>query len=123
VILPDVTTVNVNTAAKPLLMALFPDLDEAMAERFMQLRLRAPWRDVDAINSAFTDQLLTIDRSQIGVATRYFLINGQVRLMAGTGAARATEVSITTLVERLAQANRTRIVRRDVGCAMPAMAP
>jgi general secretion pathway protein K len=123
VILPEVTTINVNTAAKPLLMALNPQMDDAMAERFLQLRLRAPWRDVDAINTAFTDKPLTINRAQAGVVSRYFIISSRVRLGAGPDTTRATEVGMTTLVERLAAVNRTRIVRRDAGNAVSAAAP
>jgi general secretion pathway protein K len=123
VILPEVTAINVNTAAKPLLIALFPQLDDATAERFMQLRLRAPFRDVDAINTAFTDKPLTINRAQAGVVSRYFILSSRVRLGAGPGTADATEVNMTTLVERLAQVNRTRIVRRETGNALNAAAP
>ena len=125
VILPETTTINVNTAAKPLLMALIPDLDESGVERFLQRRLRAPWRDVDEIISAFSNKPITIVRSQVGFASRYFMVHSQVRLGAnsGYGAPRATETAMTTLVERSVSLDRARMVRRDVGAAQQIVTP
>lgn len=116
VILPEATTINVNTAAKPLLMALIPGLDDKQAERFIELRRKAPWRDLNSASAAFVENLLTVDQTQAGVASRYFIISAQVRL--GAGAAHITETSMTTTVVRLPQENRARIVRREFGAAL-----
>ena len=119
IVLPETTTINVNTAAKPVLMALIRGLDERQAERFMDLRRKAPWRDLNSIGAAFIENALTVDATQAGVASRYFILTAGVRLGVGTpGSQRATEVSLTTTVERFAQDNRTRIVRRDFGAAL-----
>lgn len=117
VILPEATTINVNTASKPLLKALIPGLEESQADRFMDLRRKAPWRDLNAINAAFAEISLTLDQAQAGVASRYFIVNAKVRLAAGPSP-HATEISMTTTVERLAQENRTRILRRTFGAAL-----
>ena len=117
VILPEATTINVNTASKPLLKALIPGLDESQADRFMDLRRKAPWRDLNAINAAFTEISLTLDQAQAGVASRYFIINANVRLATGPSP-HTTEISMTTIVERNAQENRTRILRRAFGAAL-----
>jgi general secretion pathway protein K len=115
VVLPEATPINLNTASKPVLMALLPSLDDKLAERFLQLRQQAPWRDLNAVNAAFPDQPLNADAAQAGVTSRYFTIRAQVRL--GADPATATEASATTLVERLPQENRTRVVRREFGVA------
>ncbi len=120
VILPESSTINVNTAAKPVLMALIRGLDDKHAERLIDLRRKAPWRDLNALNAAFVENPLTLDQTQAGVVSRYFIVSARVRLGAsGTAdAPRASDVSMTTTVERLAPENRIRIVRRDFGAAL-----
>lgn len=111
VILPEATPININTAVKPVLMALIPGLDDKLVERFIDVRRKAPWRDLNTINAAFPEQALTVDTAQAGVASRYFVIDARVRL--GADPARATDVGSTTLVERLPQENRARVIRRE----------
>jgi general secretion pathway protein K len=122
VILPEATTINVNTAAKPVLMALIPNLDDALAERFIELRLRAPPRNLNDITAAFNPPL-TIDPTQAGVTSRYFILSSQVRLGAkGTrNEGNSTTVSMTALVQRYAQTNSIQVVRRDFGAAQPGL--
>ena len=117
VVLPDATTINVNTASKPVLMALMPGLDDTQAERFMDLRRKAPWRDLNMIGATFADKPLAMDVAQAGVASRYFFVTAQVRLTADADA--STVVNMTTLLERLPQENRVRVVRRDFGAVAP----
>lgn len=120
VILPEASIINVNTAEKPVLMALIRGLDEQQAQRLIDLRRIAPWRDLNALNAAFVETPLTLDQTQAGVASRYFIVSARVRLGAGgtADAPRASEVSMTTTVERLAAENRIRVVRRDFGAAL-----
>ena len=120
VILPETSTINVNTAAKPVLMALIRGLDDKQAERLIDLRRKAPWRDLNALNAAFVENPLTLDQTQAGVVSRYFIVSARVRLGASGTAdtPRASEVSMTTTVERLEPENRIRIVRRDFGAAL-----
>lgn len=115
VILPEATPINLNTASLPLLMALLPGLDETLAERLIALRQKAPWRDLAAVNAALPEQPLNLDATQASVTSRYFTIRARVRLGADT--VTATEASVTTLVERLPQENRTRVVRRALDAA------
>lgn len=116
VVLPEATPINVNTASQPVLMALLPALDEKLAARFIEQRAKAPWRDLAAVSAAFPETPLGVDATQAAVASRYFTISAHVRL--GAEPASATEASATTLVERLPQENRTRVVRRDSGAAL-----
>ena len=120
VVLPDTTTINVNTAPKPVLMALIRGLDDKQAERFMDLRLKAPWRDVNAIAAAFPEHALTVDATQAGVVSRFFIVSARVRLgEKGTTDTRgSTELALTTTVERIALEARTRVVRREFGAAL-----
>ncbi len=113
VVLPEATPINLNTAALPVLMALLPSLDLALAARLVELRQKAPWRDLAAVNAALPEQPLNLDTTQASVTSRYFAIRAHVRL--GADQATATEAMVTTLVERLPQENRARVVRREYG--------
>ncbi len=119
VVLPDTTTVNVNTAPKPVLMALIRGLDDKQAERLMDLRLKAPFRDINSVSAAFPEQSLIVDATQAGVTSRYFVVYARVRLgTQDTAESRGTtEVALTTTIERIAQDVRTRVVRREFGPA------
>lgn len=116
VILPQATPVNVNTAGKAVLATVLPGLGEADVARFEELRLRAPWRDVGAINAAFPD-LKPLDSNLVSVSTRYFFVQAQVRLKSSD--TQATELASTTLVERTPAENRIGVVRRDPGVMPP----
>jgi general secretion pathway protein K len=115
VILPEATTINVNTAPKPVLAALMRGLNDGQVERFIYLRSRAPWRDLNAIAAAFPEASLVIDSAQAGVNSSYFIITAGVRLVtsASSDFSKATEVGMTTTVRRYPQENRIAIVRRE----------
>ena len=119
VILPQPTPININTAGRPLLAALLPGIDEAGLTRFEELRQRAPWRDINAVSAAFPN-LGALDANLASVATRYFFAYVEVRLKSGD--TQATDMSSTTLLERVATENRVSIMRRDYGMASSASA-
>jgi general secretion pathway protein K len=77
VILPERTTLNVNTASAEVLAACIQGMDLSRAQQLAQLRLRAPWSDLaqaqQAIGSAF-------DPQWHGVSSRYFLLWGRLRM-------------------------------------------
>ena len=80
VILPTTSAVNLNTASAEVIYASIPGLDMADAVRLVQLRARAPFKvlnDVLVAMPALTGQL---QQSQHGVASRYFLVEGRLRL-------------------------------------------
>lgn len=54
IVLPEPTTVNVNTTSIEILMALVPTLSPADAVRFIQLRMITPLKNQDDITQLFT---------------------------------------------------------------------
>ena len=54
IVLPEPTTVNVNTTSIEILMALVPTLSPADAARFIQLRMITPLKNQDDITQLFT---------------------------------------------------------------------
>lgn len=77
VLLPVATTLNVNTASQQVLAAVVK-VDLASAERFVQLRQRAPFKTLQA----FTAQLATPPdpATKLGVQSSFFEVRGRLRL-------------------------------------------
>ena len=78
-LLPLVTTVNVNTAPREVLVAAIDGLDTGTAERLVQNRLRAPFETLDAVRSALGGTI-KVDEARVGVASAWFQVSGQLRL-------------------------------------------
>ena len=79
VVLLDVATpVNVNTAPREVLVAAIKGLDLATAERLLQLRQRAPFKDLDKLK----EQLPGLDLTGAPLDTKssYFEVRGRIRL-------------------------------------------
>jgi general secretion pathway protein K len=80
-LLPERTTVNVNTAPREVIAAVVDTLDVGSAERLVQARQRDPFKNTDA---ALMAQLpgggYGLDLSRLGVGSSYFEVQGQVRL-------------------------------------------
>jgi general secretion pathway protein K len=79
VLLPIATSVNVNTASREVLAAAVKGLDLATAERTLQVRQRAPFKDV----GAFTSQLSTTEpvTAKLDVRSSFFEVRGRLRLV------------------------------------------
>lgn len=78
-LLPQRTTVNINTAQREVIAAVIPGLNVGDAERLVQVRQRTPFRKQQDI----TDQLTGIrPEDLIGVSwvSRYFEVRGRLRL-------------------------------------------
>lgn len=78
VLLPVATPLNVNTASKEVLAAAIKGMDPASAERLIQLRQRAPFRDL----RSFTDQVASFAplTAKLDVRSSFFEVRGRLRL-------------------------------------------
>ncbi|MES2993563.1 MAG: type II secretion system minor pseudopilin GspK [Pseudomonadota bacterium] len=77
VFLPEPTKLNPNTAPKEVLAAVL-NIDPASAERLIQLRQRAPFRDAKSIADAVG--LLNIP-AEVEFTSRFFEVSGRLRLV------------------------------------------
>ena len=79
-VLPEPTTVNLNTAPAEVLMACVPGLDLASARQLVGLRARAPWTSLDAARKAFGPAARSVDDKRHSVRSNYFEVNGRMRI-------------------------------------------
>jgi general secretion pathway protein K len=79
VILPEKTFVNVNTAAREVLVAAIDGLDLATAERIVQSRQRSPLKS-PADLQALTPSLPSTSFNHIAVGSNFFEVRGRLRL-------------------------------------------
>ena len=76
VLLDPGTPVNVNTASREVLMAAVKDLDSATAERLIQLRQRAPFREL----STFQNEIPKLTLATVDVRSSFFEVRAKIRL-------------------------------------------
>jgi len=84
--LPTVTTINVNTASKQVLLALSDTLSETEVDTWLQLRKASPAKDTAEFRSFIEQQtgqtaaelIKLFPDWLIGVSSRYFLLAGQI---------------------------------------------
>ncbi len=79
VLLPEKTFVNVNTAAREVLVAAVPGLDLATAERIVQSRQRVPIKSAADLQ-ALAPGLPTSSFDRVAVGSNYFEVRGRLRL-------------------------------------------
>ncbi len=79
-VLPEPTTVNLNTAPAEVLMACVPGLDLASARQLVALRERAHWTSLDAARKVFGPASGSVDDKRHGVRSNYFEITGRMRI-------------------------------------------
>jgi general secretion pathway protein K len=77
VILPERTTVNVNTASAEVLASTIPGLDLSAAQQLTQARQRSPWTQITAAQQSIGQ---AFDASLHGITSQYFLVNGRLRM-------------------------------------------
>ncbi|RTL46693.1 MAG: general secretion pathway protein GspK [Burkholderiales bacterium] len=82
VLLPAATPVNLNTAPREVIAALFDGVDLATAERLVQGRKGKPLNDVatDAAAYLSADALAQATAGRAAVASSYFIVTGRLRL-------------------------------------------
>ena len=79
VLLPAATPVNLNTAPREVIAALFDGMDLASAERLVQARLAKPLRTVQETKDYFPPAV-TVSSERASVASSYFWVSGRLRL-------------------------------------------
>jgi general secretion pathway protein K len=79
VLLPKVTSVNVNTASREVLVAGIKGLDLATAERLVQFRQRTPFKSLQEVEAQIPG-LSPLPAQQLGVISSFFEVSGRLRL-------------------------------------------
>jgi general secretion pathway protein K len=101
--LPVQTHVNLNTAPREVIAAVVPGVDLAGAERLTQARLRQHLKSIEDAREVLGPGA-GLDSQRHGVNTRYFEIDGTMRL-------EALVVSQRSLLERNTQTRDVRVLR------------
>ena len=78
-LLPKSTPVNVNTAAREVLVATIKGLDLATAERLVQVRQRTPFKSLKDVETQIPN-LAPLANQSLGVTSTFFEVNGRLRL-------------------------------------------
>ena len=78
-LLPVPTPLNVNTAPAQVLAAVIKGLDLATAERLLQLRQRAPFKDLASFTAQIAGLLPTT--AKLDVRSNFFEVRGRLRLV------------------------------------------
>ncbi len=78
-LLPKPTPVNVNTAAREVLVAAIKGLDLATAERLVQVRQRTPFKSLQEVEAQIPG-LKPLPAQQLGVRSDFFEVSGRLRL-------------------------------------------
>jgi general secretion pathway protein K len=79
IVLPDVTTVNVNTAPAEVLASLMPNMSVSEANSLVVRRQRAAWRDINYF-AAEIGESRPITPGSASVRSDWFLVNSRIRL-------------------------------------------
>ena len=101
--LPGLTPVNLNTAPKEVIAAVVSSIDLASAERLVQSRLRNHLRQVEDAR-ALLGASAGLDSARMSVNSRYFEVDGSMRLEQMLVAQRS-------LIERTPQTREVRVLR------------
>jgi general secretion pathway protein K len=103
VVLPQVTTINVNTASAEVLVAAIVGNDAATAQRLVQYRQRVPFKT----QGEFAQQVpsLTVPNSSLSVNSNFFVVQGRLRLNERV-------LEETSLINRVS-ANEITVVHRE----------
>jgi general secretion pathway protein K len=111
VVLPTRTQLNLNTASAEAIAARIEGIDLSDARNIVNARNRAPFRTLSEV-TRIVPTAQRLDPSQVGVASRYFEIEGRLRLQD-------TEVHERSLVQRNGLSVTT-LWRERVATGMPA---
>jgi general secretion pathway protein K len=78
VLLPQRTPLNLNTAAREVIAAAVEGLDLSSAERIVSTRARTPFKSLAEVQALLPG--VQLDPNRVGVASRYFEVQGRLRL-------------------------------------------
>lgn len=101
IILPNNTTVNINTASPEVLAASIAGLSIADANTLINSRRQTAIRDLGDLAARLSNRTLSFDGGRLGVASSFFIVRGNIAI-------RHTALQIDALVER--KPNTTRLV-------------
>ena len=79
VLLPRHTPVNLNTAPREVIAASIDGLDLGSAEQLVQVRQRAPFKNLEQAKAQLPGGI-TLDPRHVGTASSFFEIHGRLRL-------------------------------------------
>ena len=79
-VLPERTTVNLNTASGVVLMACLDGVAQADAQRLLDARRLSPWESLDDVKKAARLPQLALDAQLVGTSTRFFALNGTLQI-------------------------------------------
>ncbi|WP_067065544.1 type II secretion system minor pseudopilin GspK [Roseateles chitosanitabidus] len=79
VLLPVQTPINVNTAPREVLAAVFEGMDLGSADRIVRARQSKPFRTIDELK-AYTPQGLELTAERSAFTSAFFFVEGQLRL-------------------------------------------
>lgn len=78
-LLPTPTPVNLNTAPREVIAALFDGMDLASAQRLVQQRQTSPLRNLEDAKAQLPSSIV-LSAERASVASSYFLVSGRLRL-------------------------------------------
>jgi len=89
-LLPERTTVNLNTAAAEVLLASIPNLDMAQARKLVDARAMQHLKTLEDAQKLLDNPGIRLDAAEHGVGSRFFAVTGQLRV----GQAHLQETSV-----------------------------
>jgi general secretion pathway protein K len=78
-VLPERTTVNLNTAPREVLAAVIDGLDLATAERLVETRKREPFKNPESVQKILGERF-PINATRVSLASNFFEVRGRLRL-------------------------------------------
>lgn len=78
-LLPTPTPVNLNTAPREVIAALFDGMDLATAQRMVQQRQSSPLRSLDEARTQLPSRIV-LSAERASVASNHFIVSGRLRL-------------------------------------------
>lgn len=78
-LLPDASTVNVNTASREVLAAVIEGLDLGRADRLVQQRARKPFNDLSEVRDV-VGLSIKLEDAKVSVKSDFFEVSGRLRL-------------------------------------------
>jgi general secretion pathway protein K len=93
IVLPKVTTININTASAEVIAAKIAKLPLGEAKALVAARQQAYFRTPEEFGARIAGGWTADDRAEVDVKTEYFIVNGDVRLNRAS-------LQIQSLIER-----------------------
>ena len=84
VVLPEKTTVNINTVSPELLGLMLPELSEFEIQTIIATRNVQPIESIAAINKQLEQKKITLSENEFSVGSRYFLVTSQTQFGKST---------------------------------------